>query len=284
MEKPQEFESISSIERKEQEKFSDLIIFTTTCYGTDRTSEIRSNLASQFFQNAKKLGIRCVVLDGSINNPQFRQQLKQLDNVDLLLEEDILKQEKTTSLTMGEGRRLALKSALEKYQNVPYFLWSEPEKNDLIKPENIAKMINQLREKQADIVIPARQTKAFQTLPKFQAWSEQRANKRTTQLIRNDQNESVDLWFGPKMFSRNIAQYFLDYKGKLDKWDAVMVPFIQAFQDGKIISSVNVNFQYDQSQLENEQGSRSFKKKRVDQYGELLAAIGEGYWQNRLKK
>lgn len=284
MEEPKESELVSSIEQKEQEKFSDLVIFTTTCYGTDETGKIRAELANKFFQNARKLGIKCLVLDGSINNPQFRQQLKQLGNVDLFLEEEILKKEGKTNLTMGESRRLALKSALEKYQDIPYFLWSEPEKDDLIKQENIAKMINQLRDKRADIIIPSRQTEAFQTLPKFQAWSEQRANKRTIQLIRNDQNESVDLWFGPKMFNRGIAQYFLKYQGKLDKWDAVMAPFIQAYQDGKTISSVDIDFKYDQSQLKNEEGSKLFKQKRVDQYGKLLAAIGEEYWQNRLKK
>ncbi|MCK4554135.1 hypothetical protein KAU19_04180, partial [Candidatus Parcubacteria bacterium] len=262
-----------------KEKFKDLVIFTTTFYKEDRTSEVRSALAEELFKNARKLGIKCAVIDGG-SNIQFIKKAEQFENVKFIIE---------PHLGMGEGRRRALTEAINmastniKESN---FLWVEPEKCGLITEANLTAMINHLRKGEADIVVPARKSK--DTLPKFQAWIETRANKRAgkTLLLAEDEKdireEEIDLWFGPKMFNLAGAQYFLDYKGKLDKWDAIIKPVIDAHQDGKKITSVPVDFKYEESQKKYEEASREFKKKRLEQYATIFAELGDDFWKDKL--
>lgn len=274
-----DFERNGSPERREKgEQFSDLVIFTTTRYGNDEVSLTRSALAEDFFRRAKEMNIRCVVVDGG-STPEFLKRIEQFDNVKVIVD---------PSLGMGESRRKALQEATQIVADdvkSPNFLWTEPEKNGLITAENLDKMISGLRSDLTDIVVPARKSK--DTLPKFQAWIESRANKRAmkaAEIPPEAIERELDLWFGPKMFNRAGAQYFLDYKGGLDKWDAIIKPVIDAYKDNKRISAVPVEFFYDESQREQEEGSREFKKKRFEQYSQILAELGDEFWKDKLEE
>ncbi|TSD02436.1 MAG: hypothetical protein Athens071424_82 [Parcubacteria group bacterium Athens0714_24] len=255
--------------REENEHFSDLVIFTTTLYGEDKTSLVRLELAKKLFANAEKLGIKCVVLDnGSSKN--FLQEVAKYKNVKLIIQ---------PAFGMGEGRRRSLQEAMQMVSpeiKNPNFLWTEPEKDGLITKENLNAMINGLRNGSVDIVVPQRKNK--DSYPKFQARIETRANKRAKELGGMSQdfpNEEIDLWFGPKMFNLTGAQYFLDYKGKLDKWDAIIKPVINAYKDGKTIGVTPVDFTYDQSQRKDEEGNKEFKKKRFEQYVKILEELDD---------
>ncbi len=142
-------------EKKEGEKFSDLVIFTATLYKNDAVSKLRQELAKKFFANAKNLGIKCVVVDGG-SNQEFLDELKGFDNVELIVD---------PKASMGESRREGLQKGIGQF-DAPYYLWVEPEKYDLIKEESLVAMIQGLRDGRADIVVPKR--KDLSTMSEFQ--------------------------------------------------------------------------------------------------------------------
>lgn len=260
-----------SIEQKEKEPgFDDLALFTATFYGEDETSRTREILAEQLLENAAELGIRCVVMDGG-SNSAFLEKIGKMDNVKLAVD---------PSLKMGESRRAALKTALM-HPETKHFPWTEPEKDALITKESLSAMIEGLRNGSTDIVVPKRASK--ESMTEFQAWIETRANKRADELIprTKEGNEDLDLWFGPKMFNREGARFFENYKGDLDRWDAIIKPVIEAAQAGKRVSSVDVDYKYDPSQTEHEKGNKQMMKKRVEQYKTILKELGDKFWKNK---
>jgi len=260
--------------REEAPSFKDLTIFTATFYGEDETSKVRQKLALKLFENAKELGVKCVVADGG-SNEEFLEKARAYTNVVLSVEK---------SLGMGERRREALRIAHDELPSSSssghFFLWIEPEKDGLITAENLTKMIKSLRENNSDIVVPERQD--MSSLPHFQAWMEQRANKKAMQLTDKDIEEVWDIWFGPKMFNEEGLKYFLNYKGKLDKWDATIKPVMDAYKDNKRVVSVPVDYTYDETQKENEEGSAEFKKKRIEQYLTILTEMGDEFSKRKL--
>lgn len=269
-------EKNSQFEQREmREKFSDLIIFTTTYYGESEAQKLRSSLAEKLFTNAKNLNIKCVVVDGG-SSSGFIEKISQLDNIHLQVD---------PSLKMGESRRKALEIAMDLTSQDPrvQFLWVEPEKEDLINEESLQAMITHLRDGDADIVVPSRINK--DTYPRFQKWIEERANKRARNLFDQSKEDAlfeaeIDLWFGPKMFNKDGAKFFLDYRGDLDKWDSIIKPVIQAQQAGKKIISVPVDFHYPEIQKEQED-SREFKAKRIEQYTKVLSELGDKHWKEK---
>lgn len=262
------------LEVKEKEPgFKDLVLFTTTMYGEDAVSKVREVLAEDLLRNAERLGVRCVVVDGG-SNAEFLKKLSGFKNVT---------SEVDSKLGMGESRREALKKALEMAGPQDNFLWVEPEKADLITEESLHAMIEGLRAGKTDIVVPRR--KSMESMPKFQAWIEARANKRAGEIMKEGEDEPseevLDLWFGPKMFNRDGAAFFADYKGKLDKWDSIIKPVIEAAHAGKKISSVEVDYSYDPSQSESEKNDDVMKRKRIIQYTKILGELGDKFWEEK---
>jgi hypothetical protein len=184
-----------------QNNLSELIIYTATLYGNDNTSEIRSELCINLLKNAKELGVKIIVKDNG-SSEEFINEVKKLNNV-LLIQTS--SGDKAKSL--GAGRREALEEAVkladrEKMQN-PCFFWTEPEKDNLIAEQNLANMVAEIK-RGSNIVVPSRKENAWESLPKIQRWFEQRANKRSLELIKEFSGgryrQLLDLWFGPKMF------------------------------------------------------------------------------------
>lgn len=260
--------------KQKKVELQDLVIYTSTLYGNDEVSQVREKLALKLFSNADQLGIRCVVLDGG-SNENFINEAKKFSNIEMIVD---------PSLGMGEGRRAALKTALGK-KEASFFLWLEPEKDDLVNEKELSKMIAGLREGSADIIVPRRESR--DTMPEFQAWIENRANERAMEIagVSKEETKDVwDLWFGPKMFNREGAKYFSEYKGKMDNWDSIIKPVLDAYQDGKKISSVDVDFKYDISQKQNEENNREMKMKRIFQYTKILVELGDDFWQKKEKE
>ncbi|MDO8514674.1 MAG: hypothetical protein Q7S50_03970 [bacterium] len=250
-------------------KLDDVVIFTTTLYKDDKQSPVRQELSLKFLANASALGVRVVVVDGG-SNEGFLEKARQFKGITLVPE--------TPGATMGAGRRQALDEAM-KLQNASVFFWTEPEKNTLINKTSLGDMVQKIKAGEADIVVPRRSQKCMDSLPKFQRWEEERANKKMVSLLeKKDEKEApdkIDFWFGPKMFSRDMARYFSEYKGKVDKWDAVLRPVIDAVRDGKKLASVDVDYIYDPSQVRAEKGDKAMNLKRAEQYLQILAAIGD---------
>lgn len=258
--------------------FNDLTIFTSTLYKEDESSLVRQELAIKLFENARNLGIKVVVDDGG-SNAYFLEKISQFNNVTIVSD--------SKNASMGEGRRAALRKAVEDSGNSQnhYYLWVEPEKEGLISPDGLTAILDPLRSNQTDIVVPAR--KDMSTLPNFQAWIEKRANEAAGKIARPEgietDEEVWDLWFGPKAFNATGANYFLNYQSDLDKWDSIIKPVLNAYQDGKRVTTVPVDFRYTEEQKANEDESDEFKKKRVVQYGVILAELGSVLWKQILE-
>lgn len=263
-------------EQKEQlRRFEDLAIITTTLYKEDPTSRLRSQLAINMLKAANRLGINVVVVDGG-SNEEFLREVQGLENVTLRIE---------PKSGMGESRRQAIETAINLFterRTDTNYLWMEPEKVGLVTEDNLQNMIDVLRKNQADIVVPCRRSK--DTMPRLQRWIESRANKRVKDKIADITDEELDLWFGPKMFNRAGAEYFLNYRSKLDKWDSIIKPVIEAHRGGKVIASVPVDFEYTTEERKNEEADKELKKKRLAQYSQTLAEMGDKFWQEKLKK
>lgn len=265
-------------ESKEQLGFEDLTLFTGTFYGNDPSSRLRQELALELFEQANANGVHVVVSDGG-SNEEFLEAATKLPNVTLVHEPE--------GSTMGSSRRFALEQALTEAADDPehVFMWLEPEKVGLVDPETLTKLAQPIRDGLADIVVPSRTD--FSTLPKQQAWIEQRANRRANSIMRgkdpseamNDQEPTLDLWFGPKVFNQKAAPYFTGYEGKLDKWDAIIKPVLTAHQEGLQVAAVPVEFSYPSAQSELEDGNTEFQRKRLQQYGSILVELGDPFWK-----
>lgn len=249
----------TSPENKRQ-RFADLAVFTTTMYGNDRSSMVRRELATEFFQRLRDLHITSSAVDGG-SPEDFHAQLPTSENMFI---------ERAPELNLGASRREALRLALEQSQ-VEFLMWAEPEKGNVITENNIEAILAPLRSHAADIVIPKRISK--ESYPHFQAWIEQRGNKRMNSLA-NHESEEIDFWFGPRAFNRNCAKYFSEYQGS--GWDSIFVPLLNAVRDGRHLASVPVEFTYPPEQRAIEEETeylRTFKLKRLEQYRNLIQSL-----------
>lgn len=265
-------------------KLSEIIIYTSTLYDNAETSRIRAELCINMLRNSASLGIRVVIKDGG-SNEDFIKKAKEFKNVTI-----IRPQQEKSAKSMGQDRRDALKRAmeiaLEEKLEHPSFFWTEPEKDKLVSEENMAAMHEEIR-RGSNIVVPAREENAFDTLPKNQSWFEKRARERALEILKKvsggKHQELLDLWFGPKMFDSEGAKYFINYNkngGRADLWDAIIVPVEDAIRDGKKVSSVPVNYEYSEGQRLNEIGELKdlFNRKRLEQYAQILREMGDEKW------
>lgn len=252
-----------NIESKETLEFWDLCVFTSTKYWEDKISKIRYPLFLKMIENCKNLWIKVIIADSSTN-------IDFLDNIDRTKKENIkiIKNDEQ----LWKKRREALKDGILD-QNIKYFLWIEPEKYDLIKESSLNDMINELRLWETNIVVPYR--KDIDQMPEFFAWIEKRWIKKVKEEILKSQEE-YDLWFGPKMFDRKWAEYYINYNKRWDRadlWDSHINPVIEAYKDWLIIKSVYVDYTYDRSEIDIEWESKDLKQKRLDQYRSILSEI-----------
>jgi hypothetical protein len=266
-------------------EFKDLCVITQTYYGTDETSKVRQKLALDFFANAKKLGLKIMVVDGG-SNEDFLNQVREdyANTVELLSESDIPKEDKdeTRKVGMGTGRRYGFSQAF-KDENTKYFLWSEPEKSDLLTVDNLRNMLASLKTGEVDVTVPKRLLK--ESMVPIQAWLESWANKIAAKLLAEKKHQKLnknieevqrplDLWFGPKVFNRKGAEFFLHYRSNLNKWDSIIAPASNAEVAGLSVNSADVIYNYDLSQIKNEVGNSVIDKKRWEQFFSILHELG----------
>ena len=246
-----------SIEKK-------VVIATSTLYrANNKTDIIRSDLALKTIKKARKEGYEIIVVDaGSPLNLRDK-----FEKAGAIVIED-------KSNTMGASRREAFREAYDRGAEI--IIWMEPEKHDYIR--NIEKSIKPIIENKAEMVIPKR--KSFNSYPKAQQYIEPFANLFWKELTKAD----LDVWFGVRIFKRELAHYFLEYRGEYgDKWDSLFIPIINALADGIIIKSVEINYRHDSIQTKSEEHSLEFYKKRIEQLN-LLMITCENHWRRVFSK
>lgn len=279
--------------RIEQLGYHELTIFTSTLYKYDKNDSInnqniiRSKLAIKTIKNAWKLWINLVVVDGW-SCEDFLWKIREFKNITLIEAND---KNNLKDLSMWAARRMALSVAKEKY-NTEFYLWMEPEKDNLINKENINPLMQEAKKGEYSIIIPKRKDK--KSLPDFQAREETRANKELSSLMNNTPRiwgkinkndlynwEEYDFFFWPKLFSKKALEYFLNYNSELDWSDAIIAPVLVAKENWLAIGSKEIDYRYDITQKENEEKSpimsftnnknkvirrKVIDKKRLEQY------------------
>lgn len=261
------------------EELKNLIIYTGVYYTKSALYDARSQIWFKTFDNAQKLGIKVIVRNDGGLLPEMLERIKAYENI------TIVEKDPSKKNTLGSGRREALQKAIEvaKKEGIekPVFLWTEPEKDDLITETNLAPLVAEINAG-ANMVIPERGEKAWNQLPKQQRWLEQRAEKRVQEKIMKS-DERLDLWFGPKALDLAGADYFLAYNSNEDKtdlWDSLMVPVLEAKKDGLKVKSVSLDFSYDESQTAKgaEAKQEEIPTKRMEQYSQILKELGDPKW------
>ncbi|MBI2627537.1 hypothetical protein HYW72_01255 [Candidatus Nomurabacteria bacterium] len=265
----------------DKDELKNLIVYTGVYYQDDATYQARSQVWFETFDNAKKLGIKVVVRNDGGLPEEMLERIKAYDNITIV--------EKTGPSTLGGGRREALQKCLDvaEAENIknPVFVWIEPEKDNFITEEVLLPLIKEVREGN-NIVVAERTEEAWKQLPPFQRWVEKRANARANQIVKNETgiDSELDFWFAPKAFDKVGAQEFLAYnpnKDRLDLWDSIMVPIVEAIKKGKKVRSLPVDFLYNKKQIEveSDESNREIKIKRIEQYAQILKELGDKKWK-----
>src|SRR3989344_6711577 len=147
------------------EELKNLIIYTGVYYQNDALYQARSQIWFKTFDNAQKLGIKVVVRNDGGLPEEMLERIKAYDNI-TIVEKDLSKKN-----TLGSGRREALEKAIEIARSSgiekPVFLWTEPEKDDLVTEKNLNPLVAEINAG-SNMVIPERGEKAWGELPKQQ--------------------------------------------------------------------------------------------------------------------
>ncbi|MFH1972686.1 MAG: glycosyltransferase family A protein [archaeon] len=233
-----------------------IVIATTTLYTNEDI--IRIELAKQTIRQATEK-YPTIVIDGG-SPDEFLREIERYGA--------IVQQEEETGI--GNSRRQAIKLAHNLGTQI--IAWTEPEKVDYIK--NISKTAQPLLY-ESDIVIPRR--KSLESYPVFQQLTEEIGNEVWEKLTNID----LDMWFGPRIWKRELTDYFLDYDG--NSWDSIFIPVMNAIIDKKYVSSVTIDYTHPNKQREIEEYNPKFYIKRAEQLKSLTDILKE-HWNKKKKK
>lgn len=233
-------------------------VLTTTFYKS--TEETRFHLASQLIGNAVAAGYNVLVVDGS-PNPAIREAFTRIGA-------QVFAQ---TARGMGPSRRELFQKAadLRGCTRAEVFVWTEPEKTDLIRL--IPVLVEPIIHADADIVIPERTDASWRSYPAFQVASEQKANAAYLAAT----GKRFDPMFGPVAYRGNVARFFLGCDpaaqfGAADGYIQHYAP-LSAMAEGCMVGGVPMNFYYPSVQRAEEESSLRDEMlvKRATQLGQL---------------
>jgi hypothetical protein len=233
-----------------------IVIATTTAYPSGAENSLRADLALQFIKKCIEKQYPLVVVDNS-SSESFLQQLKDIFPSYL----------SQTTPGFGKGKREAIAKAVKQADII---VLTEPEKISLLN--FIQEITEPIQNNSADLVIPRR--KSVTSYPLFQQKTEQLLNE----VWRNITKTDLDISIGPRVFRKDIAEFFLDYNGKFgDRWESIFLPVIDAIRAKKRVKDVEIEYLHPAEQTAQEEGNIEFDLKRLDQLNSLSHAINT-YW------
>ncbi len=234
-----------------------IAVVTTTQYQS--IEDIRFKLAAKTMRDVYRYtGQRPIVVDGSPE--KIREQLQRAGGS--------IFEQYPDSTTMGATRRQAIEIAM--LQQAEVIVWMEPEKCTLTR--YIPELVKRLMLAEASILIPRRQS--LDSYPPYQAVKELEGNSAVAEFTSRP---DLDLWFGPRVFDRRGAKYFLDYQGENgDRWESIFIPVLQALKAGEKVASHTVDYIHPPEQTAAETDP-VMDRKRDDQLVSLLSAM-KSYW------
>lgn len=245
-------------------------LITTTFYNPNSTIDrTRAEIATRSIKSAQDFGYRLVIIDGG----SYDEFLRTIEGNCALFQEN--------PKGMGSGRRQGIREGL-KFE-VPVIAWTEVEKESYIR--EAWKTSVPILEDKADLVLPSRPS--LNDYPTSQQHAERFGNTVLTHLT----GVSLDYWFGPRTWRRDISPYFLSYPpenrvltlGKKeikleDKWDSLHIPALDIIKAGKRVISIPVNYQHPKQQTTDEETNVDMDLKRLDQLQNLVPT-SVAYWR-----
>lgn len=240
---------------------NNIIVALTTYYPSLSNSDLcRMKLAEKTINLLAKHEFKTIILDGG----SHQNFLKILQKYPIEYY-----QQKTKSI--GQGKREVIQKTLDKQAEI--IILMEPEKVDFVK--NIKYLASFIEENKADIVIPKR--KSLKSYPLIQQHTETICNIYYKKLFNLD----VDICFGPVLFKRDVAKYYVNYNGKYgDTWDELHIPVLDAYKNKQRVKSVQIEYTHPKEQREQEEHDVNFYKKRIHDQLIPLAEAYEEYWKN----
>lgn len=217
-------------------------VLTTTLYKS--REDIRFHLALQFIGNAVGAGHTVIIVD---NSPDLSicQTFSRIGAV-------VFRQESLPG--MGRQKRELFRVANDTFFS-EYYIWTEPEKPDLVR--SIPQIVAPLEAGEAKIVIAGRTEESMKTYPEFQIESEMRINHvyaEATGLY------DADPTFSPVAFTREMLPYFANCNppaqyggGTYDNYIQLYAP-LAAMAEGHKATTVYVECFYPLAQKREEEG------------------------------
>ena len=238
-----------------------VVVVTTTFYKS--VEELRFRLACRLVEKAVADGHKVVIVDGS-PIPEVALRLRSLGA-------EVFPQ---LHKGMGPGRREAFFHAVEVAwrEKTPFILWTEPEKDDLIRW--IEEIFRSIALGVADIVIPARTKESWETWPAFQVESEQEANAVYNKAMGLS---GFDPMLGPVAFHVvDSAKYFVFARGDGLVEDTYIQHYapIVARQSGAKLQAKFIDIVYPPEQRTEEEDAQNeaIREKRQKQLSSLTTA------------
>lgn len=246
---------------------SDKVAIAVASYypGNSESDRIRADLAIKALQKASDLYYTTIIVDEGSTD----EILKDFEKYGAKLYRE-------PSMGMGEKRREAIRLAS---QVKPIIALTELEKEDYI--DSIVLTAQPILEGRADMVFPKRNS--MNSYPEAQQIYEPRGNEFVKKLTGLD----IDMWFGPRTFSRELSHFFLEYDEKKygDLQDSFFNPVIDIIVANKVVESVLIDYTHPKEQTVIEEKDPNFEQKRIDQLNQITGYLQER-WHNRqaLKK
>ncbi len=244
-----------------QDKPKIALVTSTLFRRVNPDEKVRGDLSVQSASEARSLGITVFAVDGG-SDAHYKRALK----------EQAVQSFPQVGKSLGAARREAIRHALDAGFKV--LVYTELEKVRLIS--EIPKFGQYIHEGMTSLVMPARQD--LNSYPELQRHAEILGNAFWHKLT----GLKLDMWFGPRVFGPEVAEYFLSYQGEYgDNWDSIIIPVVRAMAAGERIASVPSAYTHPESQRNIEEGTFEYLKKRLTQLSTLTSAI-EIEWR-RLK-
>ena len=262
-----------------------VILISTTYYHS--LSDSRASLAQQTAQAARTHRVPYIVVDGSPSADIAAALEREGATV---IREDVKAmggKGKGFAYRFGIREAMSRSAALFPAAGAEYVICiSEPEKVDIVRflPQlaSILLPATPAPANSPNILVPARSTGGFASVPVEQRYSELFANRHLANLAQQldppfayttqPANQPLDLLFGPVLFHSSVAHYWLAHTSPL--WDAQIVPYIEAAYagDGRVVG-VEVEYRHPAEQTKEEEGRVEWSGKRYMQLTVVVPAL-----------
>lgn len=240
------------------------------------SDKVRGDLAIECADIALSRRHRFLIVDGG-SSEAFQKRLSE-KQIPYLVE---------PRASMSGSRRLALYRSLIKNDNIDrkidFLVWSEEKVSFFRDCLDIS--IGPIQEKRADLVLPKRNEKSWDSYPPLQADSEKEANEKINRILKGrgvlpQDAEDLDFMFGPRIIANNdiVSLFFNEARlakkmirgslaiAKPEAWfNFNFAPVIMGLFYKYRVVGVEVPYQHSNIQTSLELNTKDFNRKRVIQ-------------------